>query len=499
MQQLLDYLITPEELQIFKFYYKRRSIPDQEYPADKKDPRHIVGVRRDNELKASIRLSGRVFLAGSVVLTIVDRLRLRLHRLGAPPFWNGLGVRIPLSLSMLLLLHRCLHRIVVRFQGKLRQSPGEHSPRILHTLRKTLLSPITSSTTAALSGVALASIPSKDARLTISIYVFTKTAEYLLNAFRVSDRAPWWLGSWTLFPFALAQLFRGLLDGEESIPFIYREALMTFPASYMERSQGHAIDPGMADVARLQFPTFESTIIFPRKEPVSEGMKYVFREAHPAIRHLSCAISHPKSVSCYGAWFSYFLRQFQKNAKVFFVFYSISFLSNIRSFRGSLLAAISEVIPNTIRTSAFATLSVATSWSALCICQKVLPKKLLGPRIFYVSGFFGGLTALVDRTQSHLLFLDATRSALLSWWKTNRRPRCLWRIPPPEILLFVASIATLNILYDLQPKSIASKGARELIEILRGSPRLVMGDSAVSESLNSVQQPSTRGRGLAPA
>ncbi|EGX46576.1 hypothetical protein AOL_s00097g646 [Orbilia oligospora ATCC 24927] len=478
---MLDYLITPEELQSLKFYRKRRSIPNKEHPGDtKKDSKYTAPSRRDDELKASIRLSGRVFVVGSIVLTIVDRLRLRLHRLSKPRFWSGLGVRIPLSLSILLLLHRFLHQVVVRLQGKLRQSPGEPSPHILRSLRNTLLSPITPSTAAALSGAALISIPSKNARLTISIYVFTKTVEYLSNALLVSDRAPWWFGSWTLFPFALAQLFRGLIDGDESIPFIYRKALMSFPTSYIDHVQGHAMVPRMADVARLQFPTFQSTVVFPRKELASDGMKAVFREAHPAIRHLSCAISHPKSVSCAGAWALYSLRQFQKNARAFSVFYSILFLSNFRSFRGSILTAISGLIYKTIRTSSFTTFAVATSWSALCLCQRVLPRRLLGPQIFYVSGFLGGLTALVDRTQSHILFLDATRSALLSWCRTKRRPGYLRRIPSPEILLFMVSIATLNILYDLQPKSITSKGAKELIEILRGPRRPAEGASRVS-------------------
>ena len=85
---MLDYLITPEELQSLKFYRKRRSIPNKEHPGDtKKDSKYTAPSRRDDELKASIRLSGRVFVVGSIVLTIVDRLRLRLHRLSKPRFW----------------------------------------------------------------------------------------------------------------------------------------------------------------------------------------------------------------------------------------------------------------------------------------------------------------------------------------------------------------------------------------------------------------------------
>ncbi|RVD87591.1 uncharacterized protein DFL_001816 [Arthrobotrys flagrans] len=220
MRQLLDYLITPEELQSLGLYRKGRSIPNKECSTDtKKGPRQSAASRRDNEFKASIRLSGRIFLVGSIALTIVDRLRLRLHRSNRPRIWNGLGVRIPLSLSILLLLHRFFHHVIVRLQSKLLQSRGVTPPRILHALRKALLSPIAPSAAAALSGVALASIPFEDARLTISIYVFTKTMEYLSNALRVSDRAPWWFGSWALFPFALAKLFQGLLNQEGDIPF----------------------------------------------------------------------------------------------------------------------------------------------------------------------------------------------------------------------------------------------------------------------------------------
>ncbi|KAK6332219.1 hypothetical protein TWF718_002743 [Orbilia javanica] len=473
MRQLVDYLISPEELQALEVFSKRHSIRNRHKESStgtKKDPGCTVAARRDNELKASIRLSGRIFLTGSIALTTIDRLRLRLHRSNKPRIWTGLGVRIPLSLSVLLLLHRIFHYAVVRLQSKLLQSQERVLPRILHALRKALLSPIAPSSAAALSGIALASIPSEDARLTISIYVFTKTIEYLSNTFRVSDRTPWWFGSWTLFPFALAQLFQGLLNGEGDIPFVYRRALMTFPMSNTGKTQGYSMVARMADVARLRFPPFQSSILFPRKEPANAGVASVFREAHPAIRHLSCAISHPKSVSCSGAWASYCLRQFWKNSQVFFALYSILFLSKLGSFRGTILEAISKLVYKTIRTSTFTTSAVATSWSTLCLCQRIFPKKFLGPQVFYVSGFLGGLLAIVDRTQSHPLFIDATRSALLSWWRKRRRSRYLRNIPSPEVLLFMASIATLNILYDFKPKSITSKGARDFIGLLRAQP-----------------------------
>ncbi|KAK6525074.1 hypothetical protein TWF281_011953 [Arthrobotrys megalospora] len=469
MRQLLDYLIAPEELHSLKLYRDNYLIPNQGCsPSIKKESDNSTALRgRDSGLKASIRLGGRVFLVGSIAFTIIDRLRLRFHRSSKPRLWNGLGVRVPLSLSALLLLHRIFYYVVVRLQSRLQRGPGNSSSRAMQTLRNALLSPIAPSGAAALSGVALASIPSEDARLTISIYVFTKTMEYLSNALHVSDRTPWWFGSWTLFPFAVAQLFRALLSGDSDVPFIYRKALMTFPASDIDQPQSHLAVSRMADVARLQFPAFNSTILFPRKDPVTEGMKSVFREAHPAIRHLSCAISHPKSVSCLGAWPAYCFRQFRRNAQLFSVFYSLLFLSKFGSFRGSLLAAISELVHKTIRTSAFATSAVATSWSALCLCQRLFPRKFLGPQVFYVSGFLGGLMAFIDRTQSHLLFLDAARGAMLSWWKAKRRSRYLRRLPSPDIMLFMVSIATLNVIYDLKPKAITSKGARELIELLR--------------------------------
>ncbi|KAK6497332.1 hypothetical protein TWF481_011746 [Arthrobotrys musiformis] len=303
MRRLLDYLITPEEQHFLKIY--RKGCSTKEYSADtEKDFSRSTAPRRDNEFKSSIRLSGRVFLVGSIALTIVERLRLRAHRSSKPRLWDGLGVRIPLSLSVLLLLHRLCYHGVVRIQSKLLRLRGKPSARALRPLRKVLLSPVAPSGAAALSGVALASIPSEDARLIISIYFFTKTMEYLSNALCVSARTPWWFGSWALFPFSMAQLFHGLLNGQGDIPLIYRKALMTFPTSSTDKAQLHLTVTRMAEVARLQFPNFQSTIIFPRQEPISKAMKAAFREAHPAIRHLSCAISHPESVSCLWAWVS---------------------------------------------------------------------------------------------------------------------------------------------------------------------------------------------------
>ncbi|KAK6346468.1 hypothetical protein TWF730_010786 [Orbilia blumenaviensis] len=383
--------------------------------------------------------------------------------------------------------------MVLRLQLKLESYQRKAPSRVLRILKDALLSPGAPSCAAALSGIALASIPSQDARLTISTYVFTKTMEYLSNALHISDRTPWWFGSWTLFPFALAQLFKVLLNGEGDIPLIYHKALMTFPSTGTDhvRVPGHQTLTQMADVARIRFPKFKSAILFPHKENISEVTKSVFREAHPAIRHMSCAISHPKYVSCSGAWVAYCLRQFQMNAQLFSAFYSILFLSKLGSFRGSPWETISRLFNRTIKTSAFTTFAVATSWSALCLCQRLLPTKFLGPHVFYLSGFLGGLTAFIDRKESRLLFLDAARSAILSWWKSKRQPRYLHRFLSPDVLLFMGSIAALNILYDFRPKAITSKGTRDMMRLLRDMPRPSEGslkDASSPVSLNNNEE-----------
>ncbi|KAK6353225.1 hypothetical protein TWF696_005206 [Orbilia brochopaga] len=295
MRGLLLLLLSPEEAQHIKNVIsgsqerRRRLHPND---SDKKEdqlqrlPPPPSG--NDNELKASIRLSSRVFVAGSALLAAIDSIRSALRRPSKPDnLGRGLRLRLPLSLSMLLLLHRFFHRAVIRLQSMLSRFPSDGR------FKRTIMSPLAPSVAAALSGVSLAIVPSENVRLTIAVYVFTKTVEYLFNALQEVANMPRWFGAWLLFPFSSAQLFHALLTDQGSVPFIYRKILMTFPGMF-------ATEPGtgaanalstnkgalMGEMAKLNFPAFNSTILFPKASSTLHSIDPIIRQAHPAIELL---------------------------------------------------------------------------------------------------------------------------------------------------------------------------------------------------------------------
>ncbi|KAK6539818.1 hypothetical protein TWF694_008667 [Orbilia ellipsospora] len=475
MSTILGYFVSPQELQ----HIKKISASNAQKLSKQRRSQTESGLTSDDTvLKQSIRLGGRIFIIGSSILTVVDTVRSRAYNSrGIGPWSKRLNIRIPLSLSLLLLLHRLCYRTAIRLQSKV-SSLNVTLAAPSGKLKKIIMSPMASSFAAALSGIVLVSIPSDNARLSISVYIFAKTMEYLSNALYVSGRVPWWFGSWLLFPLSFSQLFHTFLTGGESVPYIYKKAITTFPIA--NESNKRALDTlstsrrttQMNEVARLGFPAFHSGILFPQKALNQRETSSVTWEAHPAIVRLSCAIAHPKTVSCFAVYLKYIVQQLGKNSRIFFAIYSISFLSKLRSFGIFSLAPIADLLRKTIKTSSFVTLAVASSWSAICLLQRIGPKNILNHNSFYISGFLGGLMAFCDREGGHPIFLDAARSAAISWWKVHRNSKYLRRIPSPEAIILIISIATLNILYDANPNAITSKGARKMIELLRGPGRI---------------------------
>lgn len=196
--------------------------------------------------------------------------------------------------------------------------------------------------------------------------------------------------------------------------------------------------------------------------------------AHPAISQLSCAALHPTLVSCTQAFLRLAASRSRQTLQIVFPVYAMRTLFKTKKHGSSPSRLTKQFIMNTLKTTAFLTLALTTAWSSICFTQKYLPSYLLR-HIFRVSGVIGGIFAFIDRANSHPIFVDAGRAAAISWLKAHpkgQKSRLLRFLPSPESIIFVVSIATLNLLYDISPNSITSSGALKLVALLRGAPRL---------------------------
>lgn len=137
------------------------------------------------------------------------------------PFYRSPNLRLSLSLSTILLLHRLLYRFFTLLRENLLTDDARpfrvRNPRVSRALVSRLAPAIGSS----LAGFMLGVYPSDQLRMTIAIYTLTRALEFLYNKLDddgwLKDK-PWWFGSWLIMPLASGQLLHAFVFDRDCFP-----------------------------------------------------------------------------------------------------------------------------------------------------------------------------------------------------------------------------------------------------------------------------------------
>jgi hypothetical protein len=145
----------------------------------------------------------------------VSRVKTRAPILQSPNF------RLSLSISLILLLHRLLFRFFSRLRSNLLTKNAAPFRRRNPRISRSLTSRLAPAIGASLAGFALGVYPGGQLRLTIAIYVATRSLEFAYAALEgdgwFKDR-PWWWGSWMLMPLATGQLLHAFVFDRDCFP-----------------------------------------------------------------------------------------------------------------------------------------------------------------------------------------------------------------------------------------------------------------------------------------
>ena len=137
------------------------------------------------------------------------------------PLLTSPSFRLALSVSSILFLHRLLHRFFVRLRLRLLKESASQLCARYPKLFKGLTSRIAPALGASLAGLALGIYPGDQLRITIAIYAAARALEVSYNALEMNgylDKAPWWFGSWMLFPLAQGQLLHAFVFDRDCFP-----------------------------------------------------------------------------------------------------------------------------------------------------------------------------------------------------------------------------------------------------------------------------------------
>lgn len=211
--------------------------------------------------------------------------------------------------------------------------------------------------------------------------------------------------------------------------------------------------------------------MFPNKQTLPRtltAISPITSPAHPAIKNLSCALLHPHDPSCARTYISYFIQAFPALARFFTIIFGVLSLARYKAFVDAPFAALNRLAKSILRMSLFVTGAIGTSWASICFFQQYLPRNFLPTQRFFLGGFLGGLWAFLERHNGRTTFLYSSRLSIDSFWKVGIK-RGWWRgVKNGDVLLFVTSLAVINSMYQMDPKSVNGGVVRKGLSMLRG-------------------------------
>jgi hypothetical protein len=502
----LRYTLSPKEYELLHQYLISRAPQNvqRRTPAPK---RYEKITKLDDEKAeynvAAVRAALRVFviLFGGLKGLDLTMEKLAQWRAGGPratvessgktttKFKN---TRIAASFSLLLLFHRLLHRLFLKIGHTLSEDGAEGFRTRNPTAARLLMGKCTPALAASLAGFALAISPAQQLRVTIAIYAFSKSLEFGYN--HLSHKGvvwgkelgrPWWFGSWLLMPVTCGQLLHAFVFDRECFPESMGAFILKRSPEYIQmRPKGYPagqswpgtfdIVDGLAEISKLKWPPFVSPILFPGGKETLPNVAAVRKlspisgPAHPGTKHTSCAFLHPQDRSCARTYLKYWIAAFPTVTKFFTMLYGGFALLAYKALLKNPAPVLNRISQRIIKMSLFITGAIGTSWGSICLFNNILPRGLLPTQRWFLGGFLGGCWAFVARSHERDNFLYSFRLSVDSFYKVGKK-RGWWKgIKHGDVLLFIASLALVNYVYEVQPGAVKGSMIRQSLSVLQG-------------------------------
>ncbi|KAF1824423.1 uncharacterized protein K489DRAFT_315743 [Dissoconium aciculare CBS 342.82] len=510
----LRYTISPREYELLHQYLISRA-PKQLQQRTPNPPRYekITESRTEggeynaNAMRTSLRVFITIFLGFKSWEGVKKALAARKGAAPAAavtvagaPTSTAVAVRHPnariaLAFSSILLFHRLLFRFFKRLRASLLEANAEPFRKRNPGVTRALTSPYTPAIGASLAGFLLGVSPSDQLRLTIVIYILSRSLEFGYNAladggylWSEESGRPWWFGSWLIMPFACGQLLHAFVFDRDCFPESYGRFILARSPEYIQlRPAGFPKDgawPGtfdivdaLADCAKLKWPAFVSPILFPSlKEtlpalavaPALHKVKPIIAPAFPGATHLSCALLHPHDPSCARTYLRYWIAAFPSVAKFFTIVYGAFALLAYKSLLKTPGPFLNKLSARILRMTVFITGSIGTSWASICLFNNYLPRNTLPTQRFFLGGFLGGLWAFVASNGERSTFLYSARTTIESTYRVGKKHGWWTGVPNGDVLVFVAALALTSAVHEARPTAVNSGVFRKLLSSMNG-------------------------------
>ncbi|KKA28961.1 hypothetical protein TD95_000913 [Thielaviopsis punctulata] len=477
------------------------------------DARDEEDQREENDYNArAVRHSMRVFILTGVAMKLWDmvlrKISKKQHRSASSqkqPLYKSPTLRLSVSLSTILLLYRLLFRFLTRLRGHLLDPSA--APFRLRNPRAAaaLTSPYAPAVGASFAGLMLGVSPARHMRTSIALYAIFRALEFAWNLLEsdgmiwgfktlagglsVKRERPWWFGSWLTQPLVYGQLLHAVVFDRDCTPMGYVDYIMKQSSTYLQpRPEGYGIGlpwpstyeivDSLANMAKLNWPTYVSPTLFPKKNALPPSLANIgplTAHAHPLIKSLSCATLHPHDPSCMRTYLTFWLQSFPPIAKTLIAVYSaMSLLPNFRrSMSDTPLRILTTAVVRALKLSTVATGAISSAWASICFFQTWLPRTLLVRQRFFLGGFVAGLWSFLARgspgsSSSRSLFLSTARMSVDSFWKVGVKRRWWKGMRGGDVWLFVLALMVSSVVYEKDAQAVREDTWRKGISWVRG-------------------------------
>lgn len=331
------------------------------------------------------------------------------------------------------------------------------------------------------SGACFYYFPADYARDIVAVYAVVKALEVLYNHldkqghFNFKPKA---FGSWTLYPFAYAQLYHSFFfNPEVNVNSVNRlqtlSAKSFFPTIPLLASSGswpttEEFVDSMALYAKYGYPKFKAQVGQPGSAMPDflEPVKSVLVRTHPLVDTTIGSLTHPFDPRLTRAYSGIMLRKFNSVGKYVLGFYVLRALLKVdKNEQGEPISrteALVKAAINAVKLTSFIVLSTTTAHFAVEASEKYLSPKWIPENRFRLAGFIGGLWAFLDSSDGgHGRYLFAVRAAILSLWRTLVKEKKVKPIKHGDVYLFVASFAVIMSVFESSPDCISSSFLRK--------------------------------------
>ncbi|CAG8515108.1 9132_t:CDS:2 [Acaulospora morrowiae] len=236
-------------------------------------------------------------------------------------------------------------------------------------------------------------------RISISMYMLSKSLQFVYHALRkngIIPVMPWWWGSWLIFPISSSQLIYAYMVHPDAFPDAYGRFITSRSSTYVQKRPKYFLDSmpwptgqeiveRITTIASLHYPGFYSPKLHGRDistlPDALKPIRPVLEIAHPAHNKMMCALLHPNDPSCLATYFKFIAKEGVAALKFMVALQALSLIFKWKTLVSRPNEVLTQFLNGGTQTifkgATFITMAIATSWAMICGFQNVLPNKFM--------------------------------------------------------------------------------------------------------------------------